>query len=525
MLATTSLLVRLKLRLLLNQFRRSPWQVVGLVLALLYGAGITVALVAMLVALRFASVQLATAVVVGGGSAAVLAFLVVPVFVGIDDTLDPRRFALFGIERTRLAVGLAIAGIVGVPGLALLLVSFATVATWSRNPAAALTALVCVPCIVLTCVLLSRIGATTAGLLLSTRRSREAIAAVLVLAVSLLAPLVVVLTNLELGRRALEGIGEVVAVLGWTPLGAAWAAPASVSAGRAAGIAQLAIAVATVVVLGIVWRSLVSRALVSTGRQAKPQTVAGIGWFGRLPATPRGAIAARATSYWVRDVRYRVSAISIPVTPIVLVLVLGLAGVPGSLLALLPVPIVALFLGWASHNDIAYDHTAIWLHVAAGVRGIDDRLGRLAPVLVVGLPVLVAGSFVSAALAGRPVLAAALIGVAGCLLLAGMGIGGVSSALMAYPVPRPGSSPFQQPNSTGGLAAVVQSVLFLLQLIAAAPAIVLAVLAYQGGAGWAWASLAAGLVIGTAVFWWGTVAGGRAFERRGPELLASALRA
>jgi ABC-2 type transport system permease protein len=279
------------------------------------------------------------------------------------------------------------------------------------------------------------------------------------------------------------------------------------------------------VVLGLVWRALVGVALVSTGRRAEPQSLAGLGWLGRLPATPRGAIAARAISYWARDVRYRVSIISIPVTPIVLVLVLGLAGVPGDVLALIPVPVVALFIGWASHNDIAYDHTAIWLHIAAGVRGVDDRLGRLAPVLAVGLPVLVAGSFVSAAVAGRPLLAAPLIGVACCLLLSGMGIGGVSSALMPYPVPRPGSSPFQQPNSTGGLAAVVQSVLFLLQLATTAPAILLGLLAVQGSAAAAWGSLAAGVVVGVGVLWWGTAWGGRVFERRGPELLAAALRA
>jgi ABC-2 type transport system permease protein len=520
-----AVLLRLKLRLLANQFRRSPVQVVGLVLAVLYGAGITLRLVVTLTALRFAPVGISTAVVVAGGSVAVLGFLVVPIFVGIDDTLDPRRFALFGIGRTRLAAGLTVAGVVGVPGLALLLVSLATIATWSRSPAAMLVALACVPCIVLTCVLLSRIGATTAGLLLSTRRSREAVAAALVIGVSLLAPFVVLLTHLELGRTALTAVGSMVRVLGWTPLGAAWAAPASIAAGSDAGVGQLLVALGTVVVLGLVWRSLVGLALVSTGRRAKPQTLVGIGWFGRLPATPRGAIAARATSYWARDVRYRVSIISIPVTPIVLVLVLGLGGVPGEVLALIPVPVVALFVGWASHNDIAYDHTAIWLHVAAGVRGVDDRLGRLAPVLVVALPVLVAGSLLSAAVAGRPLLAAPLSGVACCLLLAGMGIGGVTSALLPYPVPRPGSSPFQQPNSTAGLSAVVQSLLFLLQLVAAAPAIGLGILAFRGSTDAAWASLGVGVVIGLAVLWWGTVWGGRVFERRGPELLASALRA
>jgi ABC-2 type transport system permease protein len=521
----TAVLVRLKLRLLTNQFRRSPWQVAGLVLALLYGTGITLMLVVTLVALRFAPTAISTAVVVGGGSVALLAFLVVPIFVGVDDTLDPRRFALLGIDRTRLAIGLGVAGVIGVPGLALLLISFATIATWSRSPAAILVALVCVPCIVLTGVLLSRIGATSAGLLLSTRRSREAVAAILVIALSLLAPIVVLLTNLELGRKALTAVGSVVAVLAWTPLGAAWAAPASIAAGDVTGLGQLLVALATVVVLGLVWRALVGVALVSTGRRAEPQSLAGLGWLGRLPATPRGAIAARAISYWARDVRYRVSIISIPVTPIVLVLVLGLAGVPGDVLALIPVPVVALFIGWASHNDIAYDHTAIWLHIAAGVRGVDDRLGRLAPVLAVGLPVLVAGSFVSAAVAGRPLLAAPLIGVACCLLLSGMGIGGVSSALMPYPVPRPGSSPFQQPNSTGGLAAVVQSVLFLLQLATTAPAILLGLLAVQGSAAAAWGSLAAGVVVGVGVLWWGTAWGGRVFERRGPELLAAALRA
>ena len=46
----------------------------------------------------------------------------------------------------------------------------------------------------------------------------------------------------------------------------------------------------------------------------------------------------------------------------------------------------ACFLGWSLHNDVAYDRTAIWLHVASGVRGVADRVGRLVPVLIVGIP-------------------------------------------------------------------------------------------------------------------------------------------
>ena len=54
-------------------------------------------------------------------------------------------------------------------------------------------------------------------------------------------------------------------------------------------------------------------------------------------------------------------------------------------------PIVCLFLGWTVHNDVAYDNTAFWLHVASDVDGRADRLGRLAPPLAIGLPVAVIG--------------------------------------------------------------------------------------------------------------------------------------
>lgn len=521
----TRRLVVLKLRLLANQLRRSPWQVVGLVLLLLYGLGITGIVVLLLITLRLAPIELARNVVVLGGSLAVAGFTVVPLLVGVDDTLDPRRFALFGMDRTRLALGLAVAAVVGVPGAALSLMAFATVATWSRTPAAALTALVCAPLGVLVCVLAGRCAAALAGSLLATRRTRETVSALGVVALVLLGPAVVLLSNVEAGPEALARVGAVVAVLSWTPLGAAWAAPASVAAGSAAGLAQLLIAAATVAVLVLAWRALVDRAVSSPARTARPQVVAGLGWFGRLPSTPLGAVAARSTTYWARDVRYRVSALIVPITPVALVLVLSLVDVPTATLALIPVPVVALFAGWSMHDDIAYDHTAVWLHVAAGVRGTADRLGRIAPVLAVGLPLIVVASFVSGAVAGRPALALGLIGVGVCLFLSGLGFGAVTSALLPYPVPRPGASPFQQPNSAGGVAALVQSVLFLAQLVVSAPAIALGFAGVQGGTGWLWASLAVGLVVGVLVLALGTVVGGRAFERRGPEILAAALRA
>ena len=76
------------------------------------------------------------------------------------------------------------------------------------------------------------------------------------------------------------------------------------------------------------------------------------------------------------------------------------------------------------------------------------------------------------------------------------------------------------------MSALVQSVLFLLQLLVAAPAALCGlVAALGGGSGWDWASLVVGLLLGVLVLQLGLAVGGRAFERRGPELLTSALRA
>jgi ABC-2 type transport system permease protein len=516
--------LRLKLQLTANAFHRSPWQVVGIVIGLLYGAAVTVLAVIALIGLRFAPVSVAAPVVVIGGSITVLGFLVVPLVLGVDDTLDPRRFALFGLDRTRLAVALGVAALVSIPALVIALVALATVVTWSRSPWSFLVALIAAPLTVAICVLVARISAAAAGLLLATRRSREALAAVAVVGLVLLSPIIVLLSTVQLGPSGAHEAAVVATVLGWTPLGASWAAPATIAAGNAAGLLQLLEAAGTAGLLALAWRALVATTLVTPTRHGRPQSYRGLGWFGRLPATPGWAVAARSLTYWSRDVRYRVSILVVPITPVVIVLVLGFVGLPGRWLALLPVPIVALFLGWVSHNDIAYDSTAIWLHVAASTRGIADRLGRLVPVLAVGTPVLIVGSIVAGALSGDLSAAFGELGVAGCLFLTGMGLGSVSSARLPYPVPQPGSSPFQQPNSSSGLTAAVQSLTFLGQFLPAIPAIVFALLGVLDGDGWFLASLAAGLGIGALVFAIGLQLGARVFEHRGPEILASAVR-
>jgi ABC-2 type transport system permease protein len=516
--------LRLKLQLTVNLFRRSPWQVVAIVFGMIYGLGILGFAVLALFGLRFAPVNVAQPIVVLIGSVVVLGFLIVPLLLGTDDTLDPKRFALFGIERSKLAVNLALAALVGIPTLVLTLVCLATLVTWSRSVWAVLVGIVAAAATVAICTLVARISATGATLLLATRRSREWVTGILVLCVALISPLVIFIVSLRHNPGGLAAVVGVTDALGWTPLGASWSAPASIAAGNALGLLQLLVALASVGLLWLAWRAVLARALVTPARQGRVQTFKTLGSFRRFRATPTGAVAARSMTYWARDMRYRVAIAVLPLTPIIIIGSLLVAGAPANLLALVPVPTVILFLGWSGHNDVAYDGTAIWLHVVSGVPGRADRIGRAVPILIIGVPFVLIGSIVCAVLYGDFTVVFALLGVSGGLLLTGIGFSFVASARFPYPVAEAGQSPFQQPQSTGAITVLVQMVTLFAQFVLAVPALFFAALGLLYGDQWFVVSGVVGLFVGVVIFAGGLAWGSRIFERRGPEMLASALR-
>ena len=156
--------------------------------------------------------------------------------------------------------------------------------------------------------------------------------------------------------------------------------------------------------------------------------------------------------YWFRDRRYIVNVLVIPVAAAITTVPLLIAGVPLEIVALVPVPFAALFLGWLPHNDVAYDSTALWMHVASGVRGWSDRIGRLVPVLLIGVPMLAVAVPIAISVYGRWALLPALAGVCISLFLCGLGLSSIASVVAPYAVSRPGESPFQQPPRTGAAA-------------------------------------------------------------------------
>lgn len=318
-------------------------------------------------------------------------------------------------------------------------------------------------------------------------------------------------------------IVDVAQTLGWTPFGAPFAALAAAGAGdMTLALLHLGVAAIAIVFLLAVWVPLV---WISNQRIDRPigQGIArsGLGWFERFGARPSQVIAARQLTYWARDPRYRVALFAIPVAPIIMLAAFWVAGANVTSLALLPLPIMLLMLGWSQHNDVAMDSTAIWTHVASGTRGRDDRAGRLAPVLMLGVPLALVGSSISVTVIGDWRVLPAVIGMNIAVLLVSSGVSSVFSVVTPYPATRPGDSPFAQPQWSGSGSGLAQTLSMVVAILLSAPAVWVATIAFidvdfmQNIL-----ALLVGVGYGALVLWLGIVIGGRVFDRSGPELIA-----
>ena len=518
-------LLRLKLRLLGNSFRRSRWQVLGMVLGLIYGLGTALIVIAALSALRLVESGIARDTEVVFGALVVVVFTLVPLLIGSDDALDPRRFALFGMPTSKLALALAVASLVSIPAVVITGIALSLIATWSRDGISIVLAAFSAALIIATCLLSARVATSVASFLLATRRARQVGRVIGLVMLLLLTPVALSLASVDWQRDGLELVGSIQRVVSWTPLAAAWASPADAANGDLAGaFFKLLIAVAWLGVLWLIWRGLVAAMLVAPEHEPQARRHGGLGWFGRLPGTPVWVIAARTMTYWGRDSRYGTSLVVIPFIPVIMIVALTIAGVPPHVLALLPVPVICLFLSWAVHNDISLDNTAIWLHLSASTSGLADRWGRVIPILFVGIPVIAIGAPISVSFYGDPTFLAPLVGVSSSILLCGLGVSSIVSAASPYPSVRPGDSPFAQPAPGATPAGMIQGFSFLAILVLSAPAAYFAWVGIMGHPVGFTRSLLSGIGIGLFVLVVGAVIGGRVYDRRASDLLAFSMR-
>ena len=513
-------LLGLKLTLLRNGLRRSPWQLVGMAIGGLYGLGIVVALVVALVVLRQESNELAHTAVVLGGAAAILGWGLIPVAVSsVDMTLDPARFTTFAVPMRQLLAGLALGGLIGIPGVATALVALATAATWSRGVLSAAAALVGAVLGVLTCVVLSKVVATGTARLAASRRFKDVSGVVFMVPLILLGPLV---AGVAQGITVSTGfLPEFARTIAWTPLGAAWSLGGDVDAGRPgeAGL-KLLVAVATLACLSWCWKVLLERALVSPPYAGAGSRKGGkLGLFALLPPTPTGAVTARALTYWLRDPRYGGSLIVIPLLAVVMSFQASQGDSYGTLSTL--GPLTAFLMAWSISADISYDNTAFALHLATGVRGVADRLGRAFACLILSVPVVLAFTLVPFLFTGSWEWLPGLLGLSVGILLTGLGLSSVVSARYNVAVPLPGDSPFKKPPGNVGQSMAVQFIgMGLLAVLVLPEAALLIAQGVTGNTVFGWLTLVVGPVLGLVLFVVGIRVGGRWLEARGPEMLA-----
>ena len=559
-------LVKLKWRLTLNALTKNVWAIIGTVFGALYGLGALVMVLAGAVGLGLKAAPDVIGLVLGAlGALLVAGWAVVPLLVtGVDSALDPRAMAAWAAPSRGLALGLLAAGALGIPGCITAAVCLIPVLTWllAGELAAALLALLCAPAALAACVLLSRIIVTAAGIS-SSRRGREttAIIAFVFFLVVTQAPNLIPRILGDDPTGFLQQLRTLAKVMGLSPFGWAFAAPGLMATGSVLQALALAVGAWMLpVILLPLWQRVVGKVMTSPGTshtRTRAYAADGAGsdvqhqglpdvlpWARRLGAAlpaPAAAVAARSLRYWRTDPRYLVQFLSALLLPVVIVLgpalnssrfsgsvngrpvdiSFALGHAPAPLLFMAPA--LAVFMGWAIHDDLGLDSTALWSHISAGIRGAHDRLGRVVGAAVWQVPALVVIDLLMVAWTGRwealPAVTGACLALYGCALAWSC----LASVLLPYETLAPGDSPMRSRTSgTAFLAALIQMAAILLLLAVCSPVLGVAVYGVvQGAPVWGWVALVAGVVWCGLLLWGGVVFGGRVLDRRGPQVLAT----
>lgn len=535
--------VRLKIRVMGNNFRGQGWRV-GL-----FALGASVGLwFAAFGFFLFAAPgladndQYAMLLAAFGGGLVVLGWFLLPlIFFGVDETLDPARFALLPLPRRTLVTGLFAAALVSVPAVAVLLAASGLIFTagafggWS----AALTQAVGVLAGLLLCVAAARAVTSAFATMLRSRRVRDLAAVLLAGAAALIAP-VQLAAAAALQDADWDRLAAVAAVVGWTPFGAPWTIGIEVAQGRVwAAPVKLLITAVTVVALLAWWSRSLESAMIGTtssGRASTRSTATGtavtqlfprlLGW---LPRGRFGALVAREARYWWRDARRRANLITLAVIGLFVPVMLNLGnasrtaggGAPDTsspVLVTLSMVFVGVLAAATLANQFGFDGNAYSAHVVVGVPGAVELRARMAAFSLYLLPLVLAISGVLALLVlGQP----GWIGLTAGSLLAtfgtGLAVNTLLSVLGAYSLPET-SNPFAM-NSGAGVA---RSFLAILSMLASAVAVIpMVVAAALLGDVWLWLALPVGAAYGLGAALLGAHLAGDVLDRRQPELLAT----
>jgi ABC-2 type transport system permease protein len=525
-------ILSLRWRILRHQFRSDWWR-------LLFVAAGAIWSISLIPALLFASHVLSERTfdvkqdaLVAVASLLAVAWVVVPLLAtGVDDSLDPARFAPWGIPPRRLMPGIVVAAFTTVPALFFAIVAGVMAATWRGENNAGwvlLVASVGAALSLATWVASARLATLWATRLLATRFSKVVLAGFALAVVALVSATISVVRADGLDAFLGGELTTALEALARTPWAAGFAAPSAVALGQPWGaVWRLAIVVIWLVALLAAWRSAVEHSLVNPVSRGggtlrtRDSILAAVqrqlpGW--RAAPTTR-AVLARSARAWRIDPRYVAQVVGAVAMPTILGGVAVAAfGASGPWLFAVPV-VLSVTIGWGRHNDLAYDASAVWLDIVSGVRGAEVMRGRLLATAGWATPAVVAMSVVAAAITGRWDALPAVVLVALGVLGVGLGIASISSILLPYRVPAPGESPFGAEPGTIGASLGAQAASSLVTGVAVPIVVAPLVAALVWGGPWWPLAAVVGVVCGVAGVWGGTRVAGALYERRQGRLI------
>lgn len=465
------------------------------------------------------------------GWAALLGFALwvsLPVIVfPLDENLDPQQLALLPVPGNTLVTGLAAASLVSpavVVPLLLLAGNGALLASawWMILPAS----VVYLGLLAVAGQLLS----TSISAVLKSRRGRD-LTTLLVLGIALGAFLLYRRVD---AAMAASGLAQAVTgepITRWAlllpPVAAVHAVYLAATGSVPAALAHLAAAVAGLLVLGRVWRALLSWLLATPEQRARPARRARrrgmtAGPWGRVPV-----MARKELRFYVRDPRQRlvwtgtVIFVGLGVGAAMLDMT-GVFDVRGQPWAPLAAPVLALFVGLPiALNLFGWERNAASFLFAlppSPVRILAGKGAAVAIALTLEIALLAFGlAWFSGQWRWMWLVAPAAVAAIGCQLA----VGNMVSVLTPLRLPREGTDVFAQSTEQGCLAIASQTVsFFAIGLLLVPPASALVLTVGFGQALPAWAAALVNVVWGAGVYLASLYVAARLLGRRIPEVLS-----
>lgn len=520
-------LIRLRYRLTWNGLRRSIGSTIGAIFSALgfvymivmaYIAAIAVALTPV----EELSYTHRGAVLVLVGAVTLIVWIVGPiVFSATNPFTNPKNFLPFAIPNTQFISGVVLGGVLAPTGIGTLVILFTGAVLWGWHPAAIVAGVISAVVGTVICVTAMQVFVGLMTNIISKRVVRDAMQLIVLIPIMLGG--FILFGAIETIQEFWQVLPSVATWVAFTPAGFL-ALPWFVAQGSW-GLAALHCAAMLVYGAALAWAynaiiHRATRAAGTTGDRQREQT--GLGLIGKAN-TPMKAVWARALLYWVKDPRYSASLVVVGVFILFGVLettVLDMDFLSG-VVKILPA-LIAYMLAIAISADLSYDSTGFSLHITSGVRGIDDRLGRVFALLTWALPLVVLLTIAMTFATDSMHELAAWMGLSIGVLCVGTALSAVMSARYIYPVPPPGASVMASPEGGMGRTMLVQTVGMVAQTVASAPVIVLAAIAILTDSQvWGIITLMVGVLYGAGMLWAGVKLGAKWYERALPETYQS----